>query len=168
MPRPVRTAPATTKSPAPSAPATRAAAKRSAPTPAATAKGPAAGRSPARSPTPVKAAPSAVPPIATIPAPAAQAPAASLDAVQPIPVASTPAAPKRKKPKLVRDGYTMPEADYALLGALKKRALHAGHEVKKSELLRAGLRALAAMPDASFISALEAIERIKPGRPASD
>ena len=76
--------------------------------------------------------------------------------------------PKRKKPKLVRDGFTMPEADYALLGTLKKRALRAGHEVKKSELLRAGLRALAAMPDAHYISALEGIERIKPGRPAAN
>ena len=75
---------------------------------------------------------------------------------------------KRKKPKLVRDGFTMPEADYALLGALKKRALHAGREVKKSELLRAGLRALAAMPDAVYIGALEGVERIKPGRPAAD
>jgi hypothetical protein len=83
-------------------------------------------------------------------------------------MASVPAAPKRKKPKLVRDGFTMPEADYALLGALKKRALRAGHEVKKSELLRAGLRALAAMPDAAYIGALEGVERIKPGRPAAD
>lgn len=75
--------------------------------------------------------------------------------------------PKRKKPKLVRDGFTMPEADYALLGTLKKRALAAGREVKKSELLRAGLRALAALPDAPFLAAVEGVERIKPGRPSA-
>ncbi|MFM7533245.1 MAG: hypothetical protein ACKO5J_12345 [Rubrivivax sp.] len=62
----------------------------------------------------------------------------------------------------------MPEADYALLAALKKRALQAGREVKKSELLRAGLRALAAMPEAAYLGALEGVERIKPGRPAAD
>lgn len=77
------------------------------------------------------------------------------------------AQPKRKKIKLVRDGFTMPESDYALLGALKKRALQAGHEVKKSELLRAGLRALAAMPQDDYIAAVEGVERIKPGRPSS-
>ncbi|MFZ4651029.1 MAG: hypothetical protein ACOYLV_09980 [Rubrivivax sp.] len=67
----------------------------------------------------------------------------------------------------MRDGFTMPEADYALLAALKKRALVAGREVKKSELLRAGLRTLAAMPEADFTAALEGVERIKPGRPAA-
>ncbi|MEN9417787.1 MAG: hypothetical protein RI988_1407 [Pseudomonadota bacterium] len=67
----------------------------------------------------------------------------------------------------MRDGFTMPEADYALLAVLKKRALGAGHEVKKSELLRAGLRALAAMPEPAFIGAVEGVERIKPGRPAA-
>lgn len=81
--------------------------------------------------------------------------------------APAPAAAKRKKPKLVRDGFTMPEADYALLGTLKKRALAAGREVKKSELLRAGLRALAALPDAPFLAAVEGVERIKPGRPSA-
>jgi hypothetical protein len=136
------------------------------PAPAAAAvakKAPSARRAPARRPAPAKppAAPALV--IATPAALAKEVPAAP-----PAPMASVPAAPKRKKPKLVRDGFTMPEADYALLGALKKRALRAGHEVKKSELLRAGLRALAAMPDAAYIGALEGVERIKPGRPAAD
>jgi hypothetical protein len=88
-------------------------------------------------------------------------------AAAPAPASGPATAPKRKKPKLVRDGFTMPEADYALLAALKKRALGAGHEVKKSELLRAGLRTLAAMSDATFVSAVEGVERIKPGRPAA-
>lgn len=125
----------------------------------AAAKRPAAGR---RTPARPSASPArAVPPAQPVPAPA-------LEAAAPPPTVPATAAPKRKKPKLVRDGFTMPEADYALLGALKKRALHAGHEVKKSELVRAGLRALAAMPDAAYIGALEGVERIKPGRPAKD
>ena len=71
-----------------------------------------------------------------------------------------------KKPKLVRDSFTFPENDYALLAELKQRALKAGHEIKKSELLRAGLAALAAMAEQDLVAALAGVERIKTGRPA--
>ena len=71
-----------------------------------------------------------------------------------------------KKPKLVRDSFTFPENDYALLAELKQRALKAGHEIKKSELLRAGLAALAAMAEQDLVTALAGVERIKTGRPA--
>lgn len=71
-----------------------------------------------------------------------------------------------KKPKLVRDSFTFPAADYALFGSLKQRALKAGHEIKKSELLRAGLASLAGLSDAALLKAVQAIDRLKPGRPA--
>ncbi|NMG56242.1 hypothetical protein GPA23_16635 [Aromatoleum aromaticum] len=71
-----------------------------------------------------------------------------------------------RKPKLVRDSFTFPERDHARLGELKQRALKGGREIKKSELLRAGLAALAAMPDAAFHAAVDGVERIKTGRPA--
>lgn len=71
-----------------------------------------------------------------------------------------------KKPKLVRDSFTFPAADYAVIGVLKQRALTAGHEIKKSELLRAGLLALSALSDAALIRALGAINKLKPGRPS--
>lgn len=67
--------------------------------------------------------------------------------------------------KLVRDSFTFPAADHARLGELKQRALKCGREIKKSELLRAGLAALAEMPEAAFVSALDRVERIKTGRP---
>jgi len=70
-----------------------------------------------------------------------------------------------KKPKLVRDSFTFPAVDYALFGTLKQRALKSGHEVKKSELLRAGLASLAALPDSALLKALQGINRLKPGRP---
>ncbi|MBS1227668.1 MAG: hypothetical protein H6R17_945 [Proteobacteria bacterium] len=70
-----------------------------------------------------------------------------------------------KKPKLVRDSFTFPAAEYALFGTLKQRALKSGHEVKKSELLRAGLASLAALPDSALLKALQGIDRLKPGRP---
>ena len=70
-----------------------------------------------------------------------------------------------KKPKLVRDSFTFPAADYALFATLKQRALKSGQEVKKSELLRAGLASLAALPDSALLKALQGIDRLKPGRP---
>lgn len=74
-------------------------------------------------------------------------------------------AKKQPKPVLVRDGFTMPEADFSLIAALKKRAAAAGREAKKSELLRAGLRALSMLEAASLVSALNALEPVKVGRP---
>lgn len=75
--------------------------------------------------------------------------------------------PAAKKPKLVRDSFTFPEADYALIAQLKKRALVAGREAKKSEILRAALANLAGLPVADLVKALDAIEKLSPGRPAS-
>ncbi len=74
-------------------------------------------------------------------------------------------APKKPKPVLVRDGFTMPEADFALIAALKKRAAAAGREAKKGELLRAGLQALAALEAAALVSSLNALAPVKVGRP---
>lgn len=74
--------------------------------------------------------------------------------------------PSSRKAKLVRDSFTFPEPDYALFAQLKTRALSAGREVKKSELLRAGLVSLASMTERSFLRAIDAVERIKTGRPS--
>lgn len=43
-----------------------------------------------------------------------------------------------------------------------------GNSIKKSELIRAGIKALAAMSDANFLKALLAVPAIKTGRPAKD
>lgn len=74
--------------------------------------------------------------------------------------------PATKNPKLFRDSFTFPEADYALFKTLKQRALEAGSKIKKSELLRAGMAALAAMPRVDLMKALSGVERIKTGRAA--
>src|SRR4051812_17220594 len=47
-----------------------------------------------------------------------------------------PAKEKTRKAKLVRDSFAMPESEYKLIGDVKRDCLHAGIEVKKSELLR--------------------------------
>ena len=78
------------------------------------------------------------------------------------------AAPEKdKKSKLVRDSFTIPKDEYAAIDALEARALAQGVAIKKSELLRAGLMALAAMGDARFKTALAAVPTLKTGRPSS-
>ena len=75
---------------------------------------------------------------------------------------------KAKKPKLVRDSFTIPKDEYAVLETLKQRAGQLSNPTKKSEMLRAGIKALAAMPDAAFLAALKVVPSIKTGRPAKD
>jgi hypothetical protein len=108
---------------------------------------------------PAKPAKPAAPPKPPKPAKPA-APAASPSA------AAVPA--KAKKPKLVRDGFTIPKAEFMVLEALKLRASDLKRPAKKSELLRAGIKALAAMEGAAFLAALNAVPAIKTGRPSKD
>lgn len=91
------------------------------------------------------------------------------------PAAPAKAAAKEKKPskkdkpkkiKMVRDSFTMPEAEYAQIAALKKKCLKAGVPVKKSELLRCGLAYLANLSDAALLKAVARVEKLKTGRPA--
>jgi hypothetical protein len=72
---------------------------------------------------------------------------------------------KPKKPKLVRDSYTIPKAEYQAMEALKQRATALGQPPKKSEILRAGIMALAGLSDAALLAALAAVPAIKTGRP---
>jgi hypothetical protein len=72
---------------------------------------------------------------------------------------------KEKRPKLVRDSFTMPENDYSKIKSLKLRCLQMGLEMKKSELLRAGLLALETLDDTELRVTLDTIEKIKTGRP---
>ena len=74
---------------------------------------------------------------------------------------------KAKKPKMIRDSFTIPKTEYVVIDALKERAGKLSRAAKKSELLRAGVKALAAMSDAAFLAALTAVPTIKTGRPAA-
>ncbi len=73
-----------------------------------------------------------------------------------------------RKPKLVRDSFTIPKTEYAAIDQLKTRAIALGTSVKKSELLRAGLMALVGMNDAAFKAAVAAVPTLKPGRPQAE
>ena len=114
----------------------------------------------------VGAAPKAPKATAPVPAPAKAAPKAPAKLAKPAKAAKPPKVEKPKKPKLVRDSFTIPKAEYEVLDALKQRAARAGSPAKKSELLRAGIKALAAMSEAALLAALKAVPSIKTGRPA--
>lgn len=73
--------------------------------------------------------------------------------------------PSTKTINLIRDSFTIPEADFALFAQIKQRALTASYEIKKSEILRAALNVLNSLPDSSLLNELKKVERIKMGRP---
>jgi hypothetical protein len=111
-------------------------------------------------------------------APARKAPAPKPAAKKPVPAKAAPPATlavvpavmveKTKKAKLVRDSFTIPKVEYAVLQSLKDRAARLGRPAKKSEVLRAGVTLLAGLGDAAFGAALAAVPTIKTGRPAKD
>jgi hypothetical protein len=92
------------------------------------------------------------------------------------PLAAAPAAvpaaerkkdkPKAKKQKLVRDSFTMPEAEYEALAERKKSCIKAGVAVKKSELLRVAVSLLRKMDVAQIEQALGTLTPVKAGRPS--
>jgi hypothetical protein len=73
--------------------------------------------------------------------------------------------PKSDKVKMERDSFTMPKDEYAQIALLKARLTSMGQPAKKSELLRAGIKLLAAMSDNTLKTTLAKIPVIKTGRP---
>ena len=75
-------------------------------------------------------------------------------------------APRRaQKIKMVRDSFTFPEAEHRRLVELKKRLISLGTEVKKGELVRAGLHMLFSLEDSKLVIAVAGVEKLKTGRP---
>jgi hypothetical protein len=83
-------------------------------------------------------------------------------ATKPVPSKVT----KVKKPKMVRDSFTIPKPEYDVLNVLKLRAAKLGTPAKKTELIRAGVKLLAGLSDAAYRQALAAVPSLKTGRPA--
>ena len=75
---------------------------------------------------------------------------------------------KIKKPKLIRDSFTMPETEYAALGEVKKLCLKAGIEVKKSELLRIGVAHIRQLSLPDLKKSIASLTPLKAGRPKKE
>ncbi len=112
-----------------------------------------------------KVAKIAAKPVTRAVAPAKKKPSVAAAAPKPKTVKPIKAA-KPKKTKLVRDSMTIPKDEYAVLDVLKARATKLTQPAKKTELLRAGIKALAAMGDGPFLAALRAVPSLKTGRPS--
>ena len=99
----------------------------------------------------------------------AKAPAAkqALPKVSAVPGAPPSVAMKKsKRPKVVRDSFTMPKGEYAKIDELKALGLTVGVAAKKSELLRAGLIALSKLTASELKVAIKALDDVKTGRPS--
>ena len=70
------------------------------------------------------------------------------------------------RPKVRRDGFTMPASDYALIAHIQAASLQAGMSVTKSEVLRAGLQVLSQLPPPELTRVLRELEKVKTGRTA--
>ncbi len=129
-----------------------------------------ASPAPKRKPVKAAAAPVTLPaaPAAPTKAKASPAKAPQAKAADKKKVAAPAKAAKEKKVKVVRDSFTLPKTELLQITEMKKRAMALGVEVKKSELIRAGLQALAGMADTAFKKAMANVPTIKTGRPAKD
>lgn len=72
---------------------------------------------------------------------------------------------KEHKKKVVRDSFTMPQEEYSKIAEVKAVCLKAKMHVKKSEVLRAGLKLLVGLDAAQLKRVLGSLEKIKTGRP---
>ncbi len=97
--------------------------------------------------------------------PPARKPAAK--APRPAPRSALRAPVQDARPVLVRDSFTMPEREYAVLLEVKQACLRAGIDVKKSELLRIGVALLGQVDIATLKAVLAALPQLKTGRPPS-
>lgn len=122
---------------------------------------------------PASAAPAAAKPVAK---PAASVLTKPVQAKTAAPAKAKAVAPKKaakkvvkknkpEKIKMERDSFTMPKDEYAQIMLLKARLTSMGQPAKKSELLRAGIKLLAAMSDNTLKTTLAKIPVIKTGRP---
>ena len=79
--------------------------------------------------------------------------------------------PAEKKPgklpkvKVVRDSFTMPQKEYKEIARFKDTFRKTGLPVKKSEVLRAGLKALGELNMAQMKRLLAGLEKVRTGRP---
>lgn len=73
---------------------------------------------------------------------------------------------KPVKIKLIRDSFTIPENEYAVIADIKKACLTQGIEVKRTEVIRAGLYLLKQLPVKAIADCITSkLPKPKTGRP---
>ena len=71
---------------------------------------------------------------------------------------------KKQKSSVVRDTFSMPPDDYALIEEIRTAAAKEGRISTKSEVVRAGLQVLSLLKGHELVDALNRLEKIYPGR----
>lgn len=66
---------------------------------------------------------------------------------------------------IIRQGYSMLRRDRELIEELRLRAWKNGVLLNRSEVVRAGIAALATLDTGTFIALSEEVPKLKPGRP---
>jgi hypothetical protein len=70
---------------------------------------------------------------------------------------------ERASERVVRANFSMPVADYELIGRLRERCSQHGTILSRSEILRAGLHALHHLPSPQLVQIIHSLERLRPG-----
>ena len=65
---------------------------------------------------------------------------------------------------VIRDTFSMPPDDYALIEILRKKAAMAGYISNKSEIIRAGLHFLDTLNVQDLVDGINNLEKMTPGR----
>lgn len=72
---------------------------------------------------------------------------------------------KKSVGKVIRDSFTMPEEDHALIERVRHMCLKKMMVVSKSEVLRAGIQFLNKLPEKDIIELIKNLPKVKTGRP---
>ncbi|RYZ79744.1 MAG: hypothetical protein EOP06_26620 [Proteobacteria bacterium] len=67
--------------------------------------------------------------------------------------------------RVVRETFTIPEAEHSQVEGIRGRMLGKAIAVNKSEVVRAGLLAISELDDKSLVALFDRLERVKTGRP---
>jgi len=65
---------------------------------------------------------------------------------------------------VIRDTFSMPPSDHALIEKIRVISAKEGRITNKSEVIRAGLQALAALDPTQLVTWLDGLEKVRPGR----
>lgn len=72
---------------------------------------------------------------------------------------------KKAVGKVIRDSFTMPEEDHALIERVRHLCLKKMMVVSKSEVLRVGVQLLNALSEKEIIERIKNLPKVKTGRP---
>lgn len=80
-------------------------------------------------------------------------------------VAAPVAKPKLKHERVRPDSFSLLTSEHELIQKLMDRALDQGLPVSKSQIVRAGVHALAGMTDSQLVALLKKLPHVRAGRP---